>query len=113
VVDRRLSHLQVGHGRTEGLHRVVADAFTLPFRERSFDLVTCNLVLHHFSGNGAVAFLNALASVAREAVLVNDIERHWLPYLLFRGAFWLWRSRVSWLDGLASLRQAYTASELG
>jgi SAM-dependent methyltransferase len=112
VLDRRLKHLQVGHRRTEGLHRVAANAFSLPFRERSFDLVICNLLLHHFSGNEAVAFLGALASVAREAVLINDIERHWLPYLLFRGAFWLCRSRVSRLDGLASIRQAYTGSEL-
>ncbi len=113
ALDRRLNHLRVGHEGIEGLHRIVANAFTLPFKERSFDLVTCNLLLHHFSGHEAVTFLGALASVAREAVLVNDIERHWLPYLLFRGAFWLWRSRVSRLDGLASIRQAYTGSELG
>ena len=112
VLDRRLNHFQVGHRRPEGLNPVVANAFSLPFRERSFDLVTCNLLLHHFSGREAVTFLSALASVAREAVLVNDIERHWLPYLFFRGTFWLWRSRVSRLDGLASIRQAYTGSEL-
>lgn len=112
VLDRRLKHLQVGHRRHQGLHPVVAHAFSLPFRERSFDLVICNLLLHHFSGSEALTFLGALASVAREAVLINDLKRHWLPYLLFRGAFWLCRSRVSRLDGLASIRQAYTGSEL-
>ena len=83
VLDRRLKHLQVGHERTEGLHRVAANVFSLPFRGRSFDLVICNLLLHHFSGNEALTFLVALASVARDAVLINDIERHWLPYLFF------------------------------
>lgn len=112
VLDRRLKHLQVGHPRPEDLHPVAANALTLPFKEGSFDLVTCNLLFHHFSGSEAVAFLSALGSVARQAVLINDIERHWLPYLLLRAAPWLWRSRVSRLDGLASIRQAYVSSEL-
>jgi SAM-dependent methyltransferase len=112
VLDRRLKHLQAGRPRSDGLHPVVANALTLPFKEGSFDLVTCNLLFHHFSGNQAVAFLRGLGSVAREAVLINDIERHWLPYLLIRMAPWFCRSRVSRLDGLASIRQAYIGPEL-
>src|ERR1700740_3579381 len=61
VLDRRIKHLQAGHPRSDGLHPVVANALTLPFNEGSFDLVTCNLLFHHFSGNQAVAFLRGLA----------------------------------------------------
>lgn len=112
TVDRRLKHVQLGRPGLEGIHPIVANALMLPFKEGSFDLVTCNLLLHHFSGKEAVGLLAALGSVARHAVLINDIERHWLPYLLFRATSWLWRSNVSRLDGLASIRQAYRGSEL-
>ena len=112
VLDRRWTHLQVGCPAAVGLRPAVGDALALPFAEGSFDLVTCNLLLHHFSGERALAVLRSLASVARDAVLVNDIERHWLPYVLLRLAPWFGRHRVSRLDGMASVRQAYTGPEL-
>lgn len=112
VLDRRLSHLLVGLPGACGLHRVVADALALPFRDGSFDLATCNLVFHHFSGEAALRLLRALASVAREAVFVNDLERHWLPYFFIRTAPCFTRNPMSRHDGAASVRQAYTRKEL-
>lgn len=112
VLDYRQSHLQVGRPVADGLHPVVANALALPFREGSFDLVICNLFFHHFSGEQALALLGSLAAVAHDAIIINDIERHWLPYLFVRLAPWFWRHRVSRLDGVASVRQAYTQPEL-
>ena len=40
-LDRLPSHLREGH------RSVVADARGLPFRENSFDVVSCNLFAHH------------------------------------------------------------------
>lgn len=112
VLDRRLAHLQVGGPPSQGLVPVVADGLALPFVGRSFDFVTCNLLLHHFSGTQALGLLRNLASVAREAVVVNDIVRHWLPYVLVRMMPCFGCHRVSRLDGAASVRQAYTRTEL-
>lgn len=112
VLDRRSSHLAHGSPLASGLRAVAADALALPFRENSFDLVTCNLLLHHFSGDEAQAFLRQLARVARRAVLINDLERHVLPYLFTLGTPWLMRSRLSRHDAPASVRQAYTREEL-
>lgn len=112
TLDRRLRHLLEGRPGREGVHPVVADALALPFAAGAFDLATCNLVLHHFSGEQALVLLRALGRVARQAVLINDLERHWLAYGLIRVAPWFWRNRVSRLDGLASVRQAYTEREL-
>ena len=112
VLDWRLNHLLVGRPDTQEVHPVVADALALPFAQSTFDLVMCNLFLHHFSGARALRLLNALASVAREAVLINDLRRHWLPYWFVRLTPWLWRERMSHLDGAASLQQAYTRAEL-
>ncbi|HEV2426507.1 MAG TPA: methyltransferase domain-containing protein [Terriglobia bacterium] len=112
TLDRRMNHVKLGHPGPGGIHPVVGNALRLPFKEDSFDLVTCNLLLHQFSGNEAVGLLAALGSVARQAVLINDIERHWIPFLLFGATSWLWCSNVSRLDGLASIRQAYRGPEL-
>ena len=112
VLDRRLSHLDGGRPVAAGLRPVVADVFSLPFLEHSFDVVMCNLFLHHFSGEQAQLLLRCLAAVAREAVLINDLERHVLPYLFIRFAIPFTRSRITRNDGPASVRQAYTREEL-
>lgn len=112
VLDCRLSHLLAGRPDTQEVHPVVADALTLPFAESTFDLATCNLFLHQFSGARALQLLTALASVTREAVLINDLRRHWLPYWFVRLTPWLCRQEMSRLDGMASMRQAYTRAEL-
>jgi len=56
--------------------RLVADAFRLPFRERTFDVVTCSLFLHHFSDVDVVYLLREMASLSRCLLVVNDLERH-------------------------------------
>jgi ubiquinone/menaquinone biosynthesis C-methylase UbiE len=112
VLDRQLTHLLAGRPAAEGVHPVVADAIELPFAAGSFDLATCNLLFHHFSGEQALAVLRNLAAVARHGVLINDVERSWLAYLFVRFVPWFWRARISRLDGMASIRQAYTATEL-
>ena len=112
VLDRRLTHLAEGRPAEAGLHPVVADGFVLPFPEQSFDVVMCNLFFHHFSGERARAFLRSLAGVASRAVLVNDLERHLLPYLFIRIGYPFARSRLTQHDAPASVRQAYTRDEL-
>ncbi len=112
VLDRRLAHLQKGHTASCGLLPVVADVLALPFPDRSFDLAMCNLFFHHFSDGTARELLRRLAAVAREAVLINDLERHLLAYLFIRCAFPFTRSPITRHDAPASVRQAYTRDEL-
>lgn len=112
VLDRRLSHLKHGRPLASGLPSAVADVLALPFPEGSFEVVMCNLFFHHFSGEAAEQLLRNLAAVACEAVLINDLERHLLPYLFIRCAPMFARSPMSRHDGLASVRQAYTRDEL-
>ena len=110
--DRRLSHLRNSHHSTGKLSRVAGDVKDLPFPEKSFEVVICNLFLHHFSGDDAVKLLCRLAGIASEAVLINDLERHPLPYFFIRVAWPFARSRITRHDGAASVRQAYTKDEL-
>lgn len=113
VLDHRLTHLASGRPLAAGLRPVVADVFALPFPEGSFDVVMCNLFFHHFSGENARKLLCSLAKVASKAVLVNDLERHVLPYLFIRFlGFPFAHSRITRHDAPASVRQAYTRDEL-
>lgn len=105
TLDRRVTHMG-SHGQ-----RVSADALRLPFLASSFDLVTCNLFFHHFHGDAAPALLAEMARVARRAVLINDLERGWIPWLAIQ-TLGVRFSRITRNDGPASVRQAYTKAEL-
>ncbi|MGH9520225.1 MAG: methyltransferase domain-containing protein [Terriglobales bacterium] len=105
ALDRRASHLG-GDGR-----RVAADALRLPFLSSSFDVVTCNLFLHHFHGEPARALLGEMARVTRRAVIINDLERGWIPWLAIQ-TLGVRFSRITRHDGPRSVGQAYTRLEL-
>src|SRR5262249_21553132 len=65
----------------EGSVRILrADATALPFRESSFDVVTCSMFLHHFPPDDVVRLLSSFRRLARRAVLVNDLRRHRIPW---------------------------------
>ncbi|MGH9392965.1 MAG: methyltransferase domain-containing protein [Terriglobales bacterium] len=110
ALDRRSSHLGAGAGL-----RVAGDACRLPFADASFDLVTCNLFLHHFHDQpgapAATRLLRELARVARRAVLVNDLQRGWIPWAVIQALSPRF-SRITRHDGPRSVAQAYTRQEL-
>ncbi|HET8549206.1 MAG TPA: methyltransferase domain-containing protein [Bryobacteraceae bacterium] len=71
--------------------RVCADAFVLPFRQRSFDIVHCSLFLHHFEDERIIGLLRSFGRVARRFVAVTDLERHPLAYYAVPLTRWLFR----------------------
>jgi len=90
-----------------------ADLKQLPFQDQTFDLVTCQLALHHFSDTDAVQVLSELKRVSRGLVFVTDLTRSALGYL----GVWLlvhtWlRDPMTRHDALLSVRRAYTRAEL-
>ena len=96
-----------------GMPTVTGDARTLPFPERSFDVVLCSQLLHHFCDEGAITILRELDRVARMRVIVGDLRRSWLA----AGAFWLTAGalrfhRVSRHDGLVSVLRGFRPAEL-
>lgn len=78
-----------------------------------FDLVVCNLFLHHFDPDEVLTILRKMADAARVGILVGDLSRGWLDWILvWLGCHLLSRSRVVRHDGPASVRAAYTALEI-
>jgi len=81
--------------------------------DRSHDVVHASMVLHHIEPGEAGDFLREAARVAREAVVINDLDRGWRWFL---GA-WLiariaTRNPYTRHDGPLSVRRAYTADEV-
>lgn len=106
VLDRVPSHLSTGHPAVTG------DALALPFRDASFDLLSCSLFAHHLSPEELVRFVDEALRVCRWAVLINDLVRHALHMSLVYAGMPLYRSRITRHDAPASVRQAYTPTEM-
>jgi len=100
-------------GTTPGLELMVGDGRSLPWPDRSFDVVHASLLVHHLEPQEAVAFLAEAARLARRGVIVNDLVRarhHWLgTRVLFAATT---RNRYTRHDGPMSVRRAYTRVEL-
>lgn len=77
------------------------------------DVVTTNLFLHHLEDVDAVALLARMAAAARHAVLVQDLRRTRLGYVLaWIGLHTLTASEVARTDGLRSVEGAFTLDEV-
>ena len=53
----------------------MTDGRSLPWPDRSFDVVHASLLVHHLEPPEALAFLREAARVARLGVVVNDLVR--------------------------------------
>ncbi len=95
------------------IHLVVCDATRPPFPPESFDLVTLNLALHHLDVTSARLTLGQMARLARHGFIVNDVERSW-PALIASIilVYGITRNRLTRNDGPASVRRAFTRTEI-
>ncbi len=107
-LDRRALHLEQAGG-----HCLVGDAFALPFRDRSVDFTHCSLFLHHFPDECVVRLLAEMWRVARRGVILQDLERHLLPYHFLPATRWVFRwSELVLHDGPISVAAGFRRAEL-
>jgi hypothetical protein len=107
LLDRISSHLPA-HGAAS----IVADALHLPFRDNAFDVVLSCLFAHHLAPEMLQLFAGEALRVCRRAVLINDLIRSHVHLALVYLGLPLFRSRLTWHDAPASVRQAYTVEEM-
>lgn len=108
ILDRALSHM---NGTREKFTRVAGDALSLPFASGSFDVISCNLFLHHLEPEQIAVFFNEALRVARLAVIASDLRRnrfHWIAAHIGKLKY---RSRLTRHDAPVSIRRAYTITE--
>lgn len=106
-----LAGVQIGDSTRIRLQQ--ADARALPFADKTFDVVTCSLALHHFRPGDAVLVLREMDRLCRSGFIVNDLRRGAVGY----GSTWLasrltTRNRLTRHDAPLSIRRAYTPVEL-
>lgn len=77
-----------------------------------FDVVLCSLFLHHLDEDRAIRLFTNLAAAAGRMILLTDLHRSGLNYLIVRTASLLvTRSPVVRFDAPTSVRAAFTAKE--
>ena len=92
---------------------VRADAFATGFATGSFDLVLASMFLHHFAHAEAVALVREFRRIATQAVIVNDLERHLLPWAFIAiGARLTRRDPMFVHDAPLSVLRGFTKHEL-
>jgi ubiquinone/menaquinone biosynthesis C-methylase UbiE len=107
LCDRAATHLPRGGARC-----VVGDALVLPFRDASYDLVSCSLFLHHLEPAEIARFVPEAMRVARRALVINDLRRGWIHHFVVRLAAALFKSRITRHDARVSVRRSYTPGEV-
>ena len=83
---------------------------TLP---TGYDVVSCSLFLHHLAESDAIVLMSRMATAARSLVLIDDLVRSQLGYLLaLIGCHILSGSHVVHVDGPVSAAAAFTLKEV-
>ncbi len=90
-----------------------ADIRSLPYADRSFDIVLCSLGLHHFSDSDAVHILSQMHRLSSTGFIINDLNRTRIGAWTTRAFTALaMRNPMTWHDSYVSFLRAFTADEL-
>ncbi|HEU5439269.1 MAG TPA: methyltransferase domain-containing protein [Ktedonobacterales bacterium] len=88
------------------------DALALTYPADSFDIALCTLALHHFAPDAAVAILRELARVGRRVLVFDAARAHLAHASVIALTRLLAMDAITRHDAPASVRRAYTTSEL-
>ncbi|MBV8688579.1 MAG: methyltransferase domain-containing protein [Candidatus Eremiobacteraeota bacterium] len=114
-LDSSAQMLEIAQERADkasAVRFVQGNGMALPFPDRAFDVVTCNLALHHFDPPAAIKLLEELRRVALLTPIVCDLRRSQIGYagaLVLSRLFT--RNRFTRHDAPLSARRAYTPAE--
>ena len=108
----------IAHARQEAdrkgvrIHAFELDVLNDPL-PGGYDVITTSLFLHHLDDDQATQFLRRAAEAAGRLVLINDLRRSLYGLLLaYGGTRVLSRSKIVHVDGIRSVRAAYTIQEV-
>lgn len=92
---------------------LTADVLSEDFSLAGYDLVICGLFLHHLTDEEQLLLLQKCIKGGVKGILVNDLHRHWLAYVLFWGLSKILNfSPMAQNDGKISIRKGFQKNEL-
>jgi hypothetical protein len=92
---------------------VCADAFNLPFKEKSVDIVHASLFLHHFENKSLLRLLLGFNLVSKRGLVINDLRRSLRAYLGIKILISLFsQSDLVKNDAPMSVRKGFSKTEL-
>jgi SAM-dependent methyltransferase len=109
----RYANARAAERRVENVQFFRCDVLNEPWPEEGYDVVMCSLFMHHLDDETAVALLSRMAAAAKRLVVVNDLRRSAIGYLLaWLGCRLLTQSRVVHVDGPRSMEAAFSLEEI-
>lgn len=92
---------------------ICLDIFSEGFKELDIDIFLCTLTLHHFNDNQIKDLLAILVKQARLGIVVNDLHRNKLAYVLFKMFSTIFlKTKIAKNDGLVSILRGFKRKEL-
>lgn len=88
------------------------DIFSEEFQKVKFDVAFCTLFLHHFEDEFIIKFVKSLTNNAQMGVVINDLHRHPMAYVLFKLICLFIRNHVVKTDGAISILRAFKKIDL-
>jgi hypothetical protein len=92
---------------------VCGDAFNLPFKNKSVDIIHASLFLHHFDNENLKIILKKFNDAAKHGIVINDLHRSLRAFLAIKILTLLFsRSELVRSDAPISVRKGFVKREL-
>lgn len=88
------------------------DVFSEAFKNMNCDIMLATLFLHHFKDEEIIKLLEIFQQNTTIAIVINDLQRSKLAYLLFQGLGLFISNKMVKEDGLTSIKRAFKKDEL-
>lgn len=93
--------------------KINSDAFYLPFKNNSWDLVHVALFLHHFNENQIKKLLKEFLRISKKGIIINDLERSYFALLGIKLLTILFsKSEMVKHDAPISVKRGFSKSDL-
>ncbi|MFN3872744.1 MAG: methyltransferase domain-containing protein [Ignavibacterium sp.] len=109
-VDKNLRVLKSSDNTSE---KINSDAFELPFKDNSCDIVHLSLFLHHFTEDEIKKLLIEFLKIAKKGIIINDLQRSYLALIGIKLLTTLFsKSEMVKNDAPLSVKRGFSKSEL-
>jgi len=106
-------NLRVLSNSKNQLKKINSDAFHLPFKKDSCDIIHAALFFHHFTENQIQKLLKEFLTIARKGIIINDLQRSCFALLGIKILTVLFsKSEMVKNDAPLSVKKGFTKQEL-